>query len=110
MPRGGNHGGGTTIRRIWLSDVAARYVREHTQGEDGRQSQEAAEAWVNARLEGEASGLLTLLLVTDDIRAAIAWLAEQRAALPHDTPEARGIDQFIAAIWTATGRRDGQAK
>lgn len=104
MPRGGNHGGGTTIRRIWLSGVAARYVRGHTQSEDGRQTQEAAEAWVNARLEGEANGCVAPILVTDDIRAAIVWLAEQRGALPHDTPEARGIDQLIAAIWTAEAR------
>lgn len=97
--RGGDHGGGTTIRRVELTDAAARELRRRITGNySTRYRKEEADAAASEIIERLTDG--QLLLLTDDMRAALPWLEEIKRQCPSEQAQ-RGIDQLTAALWSA---------
>lgn len=95
--RGGNRGGGTTPRRVTLSTSAARHLRQRAQlVATERYTSEAASEAASAIIEAHAAG--RLVLVTDDMRAALPWLEQARQQCFNEDAR-RGLDQIIAALW-----------
>lgn len=98
-PRGGDHGGGTIVRTIVLSDKAAEYVKRRATINGPRYRKQEANATASAILEAGADN--RLLYITDDMIAASAYLQEARGMCFNEQAQ-RGIDQLIAALWTAS--------
>lgn len=95
-PRGGNHGGGTTVKSVVLSDQAAAYVKRRATILGTRYRKEEANATASAIIEAAERSIY----ITDDMIAAVAYLQEARGMCFSETAQ-RGIDQLIAALWTA---------
>lgn len=104
MPRGGDFGGGPTVRRIDLSDAAAEELRRRSQVTGTRYRKEEANQTASAILETLATGQAALLVVSSDVLAALPWLEQTRDMCFNEEAQ-RGIDQLIAALWTAKNRR-----
>lgn len=104
--RGGDRGGGTTVKRVDLSEAAAEELRRRAQVSGARYRKEEANATASAILEALAKGQATLLLVSDDILATLPWLSEIRGQCFNEQAQ-HGLDQLIAALWTASNRRSG---
>lgn len=104
MSRGGNRGGGTTVKRIDLSDVAAEELRRRSQVAGTRYRKEEANATASTILETLAAGRTALLVVSSDVLAALPWLEQARAQCFSEEAQ-RGLDQLIAALWTAKNRQ-----
>jgi hypothetical protein len=98
--RGGDRGpaSGTTIRNVTLSEPAARELRRRATITTTRYRKEDADEAASDILEHLAAG--RLLLLSDDIRAALPWLETARSQCFHEDA-ARGLDQLIAAILSA---------
>lgn len=84
-----------------LRDLAERHGQLTTRGPKHAIGRGDA-AWV---IEAIAAGQIAPILLSDDILALLSWLTEQRGAMEHDSALARGADQLIAALWTASNRR-----
>lgn len=95
-PRGGNHGGGTTVKTVVLSDKAAAYVKRRATIGGPRYRKEEANATASAILEYGADD--RLLFITPDMIAACAYLQEARGLCFSEDAQ-RGLDQLIAALW-----------
>lgn len=99
MPRGGNRGGGTTIRRVELqSDKAARELRRLATGAYGgeRYRKEDANEAVTQLLELAADH--RMLALSPDMLAALPFLQDARRMCFLEDAQ-RGLDQIIAALW-----------
>lgn len=59
----------------------------------------------SALLRAIISGDVATVLMSEDVRTALIWLAEQRSAMESDAPQTRGLDQLIAALWMASARK-----
>jgi hypothetical protein len=104
MSRGGNRGGGTTVRRLELqSEKAARELRRLATGaySGARYRKVDANATATELLEQAADH--RLLYLTDDMLTALSWLSETRRRCVSENTQ-RGLDQLIAALWTAQGQ------
>lgn len=102
--RGGNHGGGTTITRVTLTPAAARELRRRITGDYVTRYRKAdADAAASELLEHLAAG--RLLLLTDDMAAALPWLEEARAMCVDEAAQ-RGLDQLIAGLWTVSAAHE----
>lgn len=97
-PRGGNHGGGTTVKTVVLSEKAARYVKQRATILGERYRKEEANSTASTILEAGAND--RLIYITDDMIASISFLMDARAMCFSETAQ-RGIDQLIAALETA---------
>jgi len=99
MTSNGKHdmdrGGGTTIRRVNLSEKAAQELRQRATITTTRYRKEDADEAASDILEHLAAG--RLLLLSDDMRAALPWLEAARAQCFHEDAQ-RGLDQIIAAL------------
>lgn len=93
-PRGGNHGGGTTVKTVVLSDKAAAYVKRRATINGTRYRKEEANATASAILEAQDR----MLFITEDMIAAVAYLQEARSVCFSEQAQ-RGLDQLIAALW-----------
>lgn len=94
--RGGNHGGGTTIKKVELSEAAARELRRRTTGDYvTRYRKEDADRAASELLEMLAAG--RLLLLTADMKAALPFLQDAHQ-MCFDEQAQRGLDQLIVAI------------
>ena len=100
MTRGGNRGGGTTIRRLTISEEAARHLRLLATGQYGgtRYTKAQADAAASRLIESHAAKQL-LFVPPADAPALLAWLTEQRQEMAPDHPAMRGVEQIIAALW-----------
>lgn len=97
--RGGDHGGGTTIKRVELTESAARELRRRITGDfSTRYNKSQADRAASEILELLAAR--RLLLLTDDMRAALPLLQEARERSSGDAQ--RGLDQIIAALWVVS--------
>lgn len=97
-PRGGNHGGGTTVKVVELTAKAAALVKASATIAGTRYTKAEANATASAILEAMADR--KLILITPDMRAALPWLEEaSRICISEDAQ--RGLDQLIAALWTS---------
>lgn len=103
--RGGDHGGGPLVRRVELSEAAARYIKRRATILSTRYRKADADATATAILEALATGTAVVLPVGDDLCAAVQWLQEARAMCISEAAQ-RGIDQIIAAIRTARSQED----
>lgn len=105
--RGGDHGGGTTIKRVTLTDSAARELRRRITGDYAtRYTKTHADAATSEILEMLAAG--RLLHLTDDMRAAVFWLEEARR-MCFDEQAQRGLDRLIAALSVSAAGRSAPA-
>lgn len=98
MPRGGNHGGGSVVRRVSLSERAAAYVKARARIAGPRYTKDDANRTASTILEAGAND--RLLYITDDMITSISFLLDARAMCFSETAQ-RGIDQLIAALETA---------
>ncbi|MDQ2995475.1 MAG: hypothetical protein M3R61_00245 [Chloroflexota bacterium] len=97
MPRGGDHGGGTTVKAVVLTAKAAALVKARATISGRRYTKDAANASASALLEAFVDR--QIIAITPDMRAALPAL---EAARRQATGEAeQGIAQLIAAIWTS---------
>lgn len=97
MPRGGNHGGGSTIRRVELTEAAARELRLRITGDyASRYTKEQASGAASAHYEQLSRH--EWLYLTDDMAAALPYLELARDQCFSDQAQ-RGLDQLIAALW-----------
>lgn len=101
----GQRGGGSVVRRLDVSETAAAYVKRRATISGPRYRKEEANATASAILEALASGALVTLPMTPDLRAALPWLEEARRSCISEDAQ-RGLDQLIAAVWTATRPAD----
>jgi hypothetical protein len=103
--RGGDHGGGTTIRHLELqSETAARELRRRATGAHGGMRYRKADANAAATELLEQAADHRLLYLTSDMLAALPWLQEARQMCESEDAQ-RGLDQLIAALWTAKARQ-----
>lgn len=93
--RGGDRGGGTTIRKVELSERAALELRRRATITTTRYRKADANAAASDILEHLAAG--RLLLISDDMRAALPFLETARAQCFNGQAQ-RGFDQLIAAL------------
>jgi hypothetical protein len=93
-----DRGGGTTIRRVNLSEKAAQELRRRATITTTRYRKEDADAAASDILEHLAAG--RLLLISSDIRAALPWIEEARGQCFNEAAQ-RGLDQLIAALRVA---------
>lgn len=98
MPRGGNHGGGSVVRRVSLSERASAYVKARATITGPRYTKDDANRTASTILEAGAND--RLIYVTDEMIATIAYLQDARTMCFSETAQ-RGIDQLIAALETA---------
>lgn len=84
-----------------LREIAERHGRLTTRGFK-RTIGRGDAAWV---IEAITVGQIAPVLLSDDILALLPWLVEQRGALEYDSPQARGLDQLIAALWVAKNKQ-----
>jgi len=106
MPRGGgDRGGGPLPRRIDLSEPASLWLKQRATILGTRYRREEASAAANTIFEAVASGTVILLPVSADLFAAVPWLQEARAMCVSEEAQ-RGLDQLIAALWTAQQSTD----
>lgn len=94
-PLGPPPGTGLSVRRVTLSNKAARYVRARATIAGPRYTKADANATASAILEAAADG--RLLRITNDMIAARAYLQNARALCFSEQAQ-RGIDQLIAAL------------
>ena len=94
--RGGNRGGGTTVRKVELSEKAAQELRRRATITGERYRKEEADAAASEVIELLADGRLFIL--SADVHAALPWIEEARRMCPDETAQ-RGLDQLIAALW-----------
>jgi hypothetical protein len=97
-PRGGNHGGGTTVKAVVLSDKAAQYIKRRATIAGPRYTKLDANRTASAILEAGAND--RLLLITDDMIAARDWLADAKRLCFAEQAQ-RGLEQMIAALEVA---------
>jgi len=90
-----DRGGGTTIRKVELSECAALELRRRATITTTRYRKADANAAASDILEHLAAG--RLLPPSRDIRAALPVLEEARRMCFHEDAR-RGLDQLIAAI------------
>lgn len=100
MKRGGDRGGGTTVRDVKLSELAAAELRRRANPLGTRYRKAEADAAASALLEALASGT-AIVLPTAAIAPALVWLEEARAACFSEDGQ-RALDHLIAAIRSAT--------
>ena len=93
--RGGDRGGGTTIRNVFLSERAAAELRRRATIASTRYRKADANAAASDIIEHLVAG--RLLLLSDDMRAALPWLEKARQECFLEDA-AHGLDQLIAAI------------
>jgi hypothetical protein len=96
--RGGPPGSGMTVRVVTLSEKAAGEVRRRSALLGPRQRKDEASRTVSEIIEQLADG--QLLLITDEMRAAVVWLQEARGVCFDETAQ-RGLDQLISGLWVA---------
>lgn len=95
--RGGPPGSGTTVKVIELTPKAAELVKSRATIAGTRYTKAEANATASAIIEASARAIS----VTPVMRAVLPWLEEaKRICISEDAQ--RGLDQLIAAIWTAT--------
>lgn len=94
--RGGDFGGGATIKRIELTEQAARELRHRITGDYvTRYNKADADKAASEILEHLAAG--RLLYLTEDMRAAVGFIQDARR-MCFDEQAQRGLDQLIAAL------------
>lgn len=96
-PRGGDHGGGTTVKAVVLTPKAAAHVKARATITGTRYTKEAASSSASAMLEAFADR--QIIVITPDMRAALPALEDARQRCTGDVE--RGLAQLIAAIWTS---------
>jgi hypothetical protein len=94
--RGGNHGGGTTVKTVVLTDQAAAYVKRKATINGPRYRKEEANSTASTIIEAAERSIY----ITEDMIAAVAYLQEARGMCFSEQAQ-RGLDQLIAALWTA---------
>lgn len=105
-PRGGDYGGGTTIKRIELTEQAARELRRRITGDYAtRYNKAQADAAASELIEWHAAG--RLLYLTEDMRAALPFLQDARR-MCFDEQAQRGLDQLIAVLAAPAGAGQGE--
>lgn len=92
-----DRGGGTTIRRVTLSEPAARELRRRATITTTRYRKEDADAAASDILEHLAAH--RLMLITPAMRAALPYLTHARAQCFNEEAQ-RGLDALIAALAT----------
>lgn len=102
MAKRPDYGGGTTVRRITLSEGAAVELRRRVAPAGTRYRKAAADEAASAILEGLADGTM-IILFTAEVAPALAWLQEARG-MCFSEAGARSLDLLIAAIVAATRR------
>jgi hypothetical protein len=89
------------VRRIALSDAAARAIKAHLIARDIDYSAATVAAYVEALIR-PAGGLVSIL--TSDPAALIPWIEIARRQCFNEAA-ARDLDQLIAALWRASNRQ-----
>lgn len=98
---GGPPGSGMIVHVVRLTPKAAAEVRRRAEIAGPRYRKEEADATASEIIEMLADG--RLLLISDDMLAAATWLQDARALCPNEQAQ-RGLDQLIAALWSARAR------
>lgn len=96
--RGGPPGSGATVRVVTLSEKAAAEIKRRATIAGPRYRKEEADATASEIIERLAAR--QLLLITEDMRAALPWLVEIKRQCPNEIAQ-RGLDQLIAGLWVA---------
>lgn len=96
--RGGPPGSGATVHVVRLRPKAAAEVRRRAMIAGERYRKEEANETASDIIEFLAD--VRLLLITDDMLSALPWLQETRGMCVDEIAQ-RGLDQLIAALWTA---------
>jgi len=96
-PRGGDHGGGTTVKAVALPPKAAALVKARATISGPRYTKDEANKTASALLEAFADR--QIIVITPDMRATLPALEAARQRSTGDAE--RGLAQLIAAIWTS---------
>lgn len=93
MPRGGNRGGGTTVKAVVLTPKAASIVKQRATIAGPRYTKEDANRTASALLEAPR------ISITPAMRAALPALEAARQQACGEVEQ--GLAELIAALWSA---------